>query len=98
MDQYLLPTDRRQGSCYRQLVGGKCVTRESTALAQTTKADCCCTIGAAWGPRCERCPQPDSAAHKELCLESGYSVDGSGKLKYDYSLDKFGLVVQYIVN
>lgn len=39
--------------------------------------DCCCTMGAAWGARCERCPQIGTSAHKELCLETGYSIDGS---------------------
>ncbi|XP_035710508.1 fibrillin-2 isoform X2 [Folsomia candida] len=71
--------DRRQGSCYRQLVGGRCVSRESSSLAHTTKADCCCTLGVAWGlgDRCDRCPQQGTPLYKELCLESGYSVDGS---------------------
>jgi len=59
-------------------VGGQCVTRESTSLSATTKADCCCTMGAAWGTRCERCPRIGSSEYKELCLESGYSIDGSG--------------------
>lgn len=36
-------------------------------------------MGAAWGPHCEICPSPTLDDYQDLCLESGYSVDGHGK-------------------
>lgn len=70
-------TDRRTGYCFRQLMNGRCTTR-TDGLMQVTKADCCCTMGAAWGLMCEHCPTKGSEAYEELCLEVGYSVDGNG--------------------
>ncbi|XP_069699509.1 fibrillin-2-like isoform X2 [Periplaneta americana] len=67
--------DRRVGFCFRQLVGGRC-TSHTDGLMSVTRADCCCTMGAAWGPHCEICPTPTSDDYQDLCLESGYSVDG----------------------
>jgi TB domain. len=59
-------------------MGGRCTTH-TDGLMSVTKADCCCTMGAAWGPHCEVCPSPSSDDYQDLCLESGYSVDGNGK-------------------
>lgn len=70
-------TDRRTGYCFRQLMSGMCTTH-TDGLMQVTKADCCCTMGAAWGPMCEHCPRKGSEEYEELCLEVGYSVDGHG--------------------
>jgi len=70
--------DRRVGLCFRQLVAGRCTTH-TDGLMSVTRADCCCTMGAAWGPHCEICPSPTSDDYQDLCLESGYSVDGHGK-------------------
>lgn len=91
----VVSSDRRQGSCFRQLVGGKCVTRESSAVTQATKADCCCTLGVAWGARCERCPQAGTSAYSELCLEAGYSVNGADLDECSIILDlcKFGTCI-----
>jgi len=36
-------------------------------------------MGTAWGPQCEYCPRRGSAEYDELCLEAGYSIDGTGK-------------------
>lgn len=76
--------DRRVGLCFRQLVAGRC-TSHTDGLMSVTRADCCCTMGAAWGPRCEICPSPTSDDYQDLCLESGYSVDGHGKGIYNTS-------------
>lgn len=70
--------DRRTGYCFRQLMSGMCTTH-TDGLMQVTKADCCCTMGAAWGPMCEHCPRKGTEEYEELCLEVGYSVDGHGK-------------------
>ncbi|XP_066993764.2 fibrillin-2 [Anabrus simplex] len=67
--------DRRLGFCFRQLMGGRCSSR-TDGLLSVTKADCCCTMGQAWGPRCEPCPSRNSEDYTNLCLELGYSVDG----------------------
>ncbi|KAG8223124.1 hypothetical protein J437_LFUL000545 [Ladona fulva] len=67
--------DRRIGYCFRQLVGGKC-TSHTDGLMKVTRADCCCTMGAAWGPRCQPCPRQGSEEYNHLCMEIGMSVDG----------------------
>ncbi len=36
---------------------------------------CCCTIGEAWGHRCEQCPRPGTKAFKELCPKGSGFVD-----------------------
>lgn len=75
---YCNVADRRVGFCFRQLVAGRCTSR-TDGLMSVTRADCCCTMGAAWGPHCEICPSSTSDDYQDLCLESGYSVDGHGK-------------------
>ncbi|XP_003250904.3 fibrillin-2 [Apis mellifera] len=67
--------DRRMGYCFLQTIGGRCTARTSD-LKTVTKADCCCTMGAAWGPHCEICPTKDSDNYNELCLDKGFSVNG----------------------
>nr|XP_039249267.1 uncharacterized protein LOC120326973 [Styela clava] len=43
------------------------------AAVKGNKAVCCCSVGLAWGPNCERCPRRGSAAHAKLCPNgSGY--------------------------
>lgn len=74
-----LTLDRRQGFCFRQLVNGRCTTH-NRELKHATKAECCCSMGQAWGPRCERCPYKYSPEYQELCLDSGFTSDGQGKL------------------
>lgn len=63
------------GYCFLQTIGGRCTARTSE-LKTVTKADCCCTMGSAWGPRCEICPTKDTDNYNELCLEKGFSVNG----------------------
>lgn len=80
MEKYIcisLWPDRRVGYCFLQTIGGRCTARTSE-LRTVTKADCCCTMGAAWGPHCEICPSRDSDNYNELCLDKGFSVDGQG--------------------
>lgn len=73
--------DKRQGFCFRQLVNGRCNTH-NRELKHATKADCCCSMGQAWGPRCELCPFKHSPQYQELCLDSGFKVDGQGKMYF----------------
>ncbi|XP_018574078.1 fibrillin-2-like [Anoplophora glabripennis] len=67
--------DRRQGMCYRQLINGRCRTPYNE-LKKASKADCCCSMGEAWGPQCELCPARFSPQYQELCLDSGFLIDG----------------------
>ncbi|KAL8595716.1 hypothetical protein ACOMHN_012136 [Nucella lapillus] len=67
--------DRRHGYCYLELVGGRCV--QSAELTRLTKAECCCSLAAAWGRRCERCPALSSAAFQRLCpMGPGLTPEG----------------------
>ena len=50
---------------------------------KVTKADCCCTMGTAWGysenggdPSCEICPRRGTFDFDKLCRESGFSAQG----------------------
>lgn len=69
--------DRRRGLCFSKLIHGRCTTH-NRETKKVTKADCCCTMGEAWGPNCEICPSKYSPQYQDLCLESGFTVDGQG--------------------
>mgnify|MGYP002055456481 CR=1 FL=1 len=32
-----------------------------------TKVVCCCSMGAAWGDNCAKCPQKGTQAYKQMC-------------------------------
>ncbi|XP_050313522.1 fibrillin-2-like [Anthonomus grandis grandis] len=64
--------DHRAGYCYRNQ---QCTTRFEHAF-KSTRADCCCSMGEAWGPTCETCPEKYSAQYTELCLDSGFLITG----------------------
>lgn len=38
-------------------------------------------MGEAWGPSCELCPSRYSPQYQELCLDSGFLIDGQGNEK-----------------
>uniref|UniRef100_A0A8C7PW49 Latent-transforming growth factor beta-binding protein 1 n=1 Tax=Oncorhynchus mykiss TaxID=8022 RepID=A0A8C7PW49_ONCMY len=45
-----------KGACFRLVSSGKqCLHPVS---AQLSKQLCCCSVGKAWGPRCDKCPLP----------------------------------------
>ncbi|KAJ8014189.1 hypothetical protein DPEC_G00037670 [Dallia pectoralis] len=69
-----------KGSCFRLVSSGKqCLHPVS---AQLSKQLCCCSVGKAWGTRCEKCPLPGTAKFKEICPGGmGYTVTGSYKPK-----------------
>lgn len=79
--KYLLcfVADSRIGLCYSQLVNGRCVNE--AGLKSVPRMDCCCTMGAAWGPFCQICPSPRTQEYQRLCSSSGFSVDGHGNLR-----------------
>ncbi|XP_051502465.1 latent-transforming growth factor beta-binding protein 1-like isoform X2 [Myxocyprinus asiaticus] len=66
-----LPEEK--GACFRLVSSGtQCLHPVSTQLS---KQLCCCSVGKAWGPRCDRCPLPGTAAFKEICPGGmGYHV------------------------
>uniref|UniRef100_A0A6I8NKN1 Latent-transforming growth factor beta-binding protein 1 n=1 Tax=Ornithorhynchus anatinus TaxID=9258 RepID=A0A6I8NKN1_ORNAN len=64
-----------KGPCYRLITSGRqCMHPLSVQLS---KQLCCCSVGKAWGPLCEKCPLPGTAAFKEICPGGmGYTVSG----------------------
>lgn len=45
-----------KGACFRLVSSGRqCLHPVS---AQLSKQLCCCSVGKAWGPRCDKCPPP----------------------------------------
>ncbi|KAK2843882.1 hypothetical protein Q7C36_012097 [Tachysurus vachellii] len=65
--------EEERGACFRVFGGGRqCLHPVSTELS---KQLCCCSVGKAWGGKCERCPLPGTAAFKEICPGGlGYHV------------------------
>lgn len=45
-------------------------------------------MGEAWGPNCELCPSKYSPQYQELCLESGFTVDGQGNLNISNKINE----------
>lgn len=60
--------DKREGRCYMEIEerGGqkRCHHEMGTVVS---KATCCCSMGKAWGARCESCPKADTEEYKTLC-------------------------------
>uniref|UniRef100_A0A8D3CN80 Latent-transforming growth factor beta-binding protein 4 n=1 Tax=Scophthalmus maximus TaxID=52904 RepID=A0A8D3CN80_SCOMX len=62
-----------KGPCFRLVSSGRqCLHPVS---AQLSKQLCCCSVGKAWGPHCDKCPPPGTAKFKEICPGGmGYTV------------------------
>ncbi|XP_043992193.1 latent-transforming growth factor beta-binding protein 1 isoform X3 [Gambusia affinis] len=62
-----------KGACFRLVSSARqCLHPVS---AQLSKQLCCCSVGKAWGPRCDKCPPPGTALFKEICPGGmGYTV------------------------
>uniref|UniRef100_A0A3Q2YQV7 Latent-transforming growth factor beta-binding protein 4 n=1 Tax=Hippocampus comes TaxID=109280 RepID=A0A3Q2YQV7_HIPCM len=62
-----------KGACFRLMSSGRqCLHPVS---AQLSKQLCCCSVGKAWGPHCDKCPPPGTAMFKEICPGGmGYTV------------------------
>lgn len=60
--------DKREGRCYMEIEerGGQRRCHQEMGAA-VTKATCCCSMGKAWGSRCESCPPVDTEEYKTLC-------------------------------
>lgn len=57
-----------KGPCYRFVSAGKqCMHPLSVQLS---KQLCCCSVGKAWGPHCEKCPLPGTGKNFPLKLQA----------------------------
>ncbi|XP_015238363.1 PREDICTED: latent-transforming growth factor beta-binding protein 3 isoform X1 [Cyprinodon variegatus] len=54
-----------QGQCFRMVSDARGC--EHPLPNQIAKDLCCCTVGLAWGPNCDRCPQQGTAAFDKIC-------------------------------
>lgn len=60
--------DKREGQCYMEIEergGHKRCHHEMGSVV--SKATCCCSVGKAWGSKCESCPGPNTDEYKTLC-------------------------------
>lgn len=60
--------DKREGHCYMEFEergGQKRCYHEMGS--EVSKATCCCSVGKAWGSKCESCPGVDTEEYKTLC-------------------------------
>lgn len=68
-DSHFIKTDRREGECYLEAIsvrGNLGICHEPLG-DPVTRSTCCCSIGKAWGPRCEVCPPEGSDEYEQLC-------------------------------
>ena len=61
-------TDVREGYCYLRLTGGRCLSHDPRLPLTTTKTQCCCSNGVAWGPACEKCPRLGTGKLASGCI------------------------------
>jgi len=59
--------DTRRSSCWVSMVDDRC---EGSAHSHITKAECCASVGQAWGSPCEKCP------YAELIAATGQATAG----------------------
>ncbi|TNM84955.1 hypothetical protein fugu_009133 [Takifugu bimaculatus] len=60
-----LEAPAEQGQCFRIVSESRgCEHALPTYLTQVL---CCCTVGKAWGPNCEPCPQTGTVAFRKIC-------------------------------
>ncbi|KAK1150938.1 latent-transforming growth factor beta-binding protein 3-like isoform X1 [Acipenser oxyrinchus oxyrinchus] len=67
-----------KGPCYRTVQSDQC---DHPLSGHLNKQLCCCSVGAAWGKDCERCPKDGTDAFKEICpAGKGFSYYSSHDL------------------
>uniref|UniRef100_A0A3Q1ATB0 Latent-transforming growth factor beta-binding protein 3 n=1 Tax=Amphiprion ocellaris TaxID=80972 RepID=A0A3Q1ATB0_AMPOC len=54
-----------QAQCFR--IASDARGCEHPLQTDITQEMCCCTVGKAWGPNCERCPQVGTVAFSKIC-------------------------------
>ncbi|XP_071115970.1 fibrillin-2-like [Haliotis cracherodii] len=74
--------DVRSGLCFSRFDNGRCLAPKPLNM---TKADCCCSMGQAWGAYsdCEVCPRTGEAGYKFLCPQGQGYVITPGKFMTD---------------
>lgn len=55
--------DMRKESCYLNYESGECF---NPMMHPQTKMLCCCSMGAAWGSPCEKCPAERTRKHENI--------------------------------
>ncbi|XP_074651609.1 fibrillin-3-like [Tubulanus polymorphus] len=68
--------DKREGYCFHMFTGSRCI-RTST-ISRTTRIQCCCATGAAWGSHCEACPRKGTRRYGDMC-PFGPGYDNTGR-------------------
>lgn len=57
--------DRRLGGCYLDRSStGKCLVPVAISASRSA---CCCSVGVAWGPKCQDCPQRGTEEYSRIC-------------------------------
>ena len=82
-----------KGACFRLVSSGRqCLHPVSTQLS---KQLCCCSVGKAWGPRCDKCPPPGTGkapcniGHL-FCLNGNTSLSMKKDNAYHHYILSFG--------
>jgi len=58
--------DQRESMCFAEFVAGRC---QVPLIGNTVlKAECCCSIGAAWSDQCQFCPRPNTGNTLQISL------------------------------
>ena len=68
----LVVLDQREAVCYAEFHAGQC--HKPLVGNYVLKADCCCSIGAAWADDCQFCPRPSTGLSLSLSLSPCLSV------------------------
>ncbi|XP_061898281.1 latent-transforming growth factor beta-binding protein 1-like isoform X3 [Entelurus aequoreus] len=68
------PTTEERKECYYNLNDANFC--DNVLSRNTTKQECCCTVGAGWGDNCEiyACPTPGEDDHHQLCPHGSGSI------------------------
>ena len=88
-------SDIRRGNCYNKFESGLCL---EPRVSNMTKAQCCCSQGAAWGSNpCEVCPTPQEGGFAVLCPDGyGYVKETVGEtMKGQSALDSHRMDYQH---
>uniref|UniRef100_UPI00358E562C uncharacterized protein isoform X2 n=1 Tax=Myxine glutinosa TaxID=7769 RepID=UPI00358E562C len=71
------PNDGGRAQCYREVDSAGCSLPLALVVPHLM---CCCVLGKAWGPGCQRCPTPGSDEFHLLCPPSfSFSQENKGR-------------------
>lgn len=85
-----------KGPCYRLVSSGRqCMHPLSVHL---TKQLCCCSVGKAWGPHCEKCPLPGTGkTWPDVCSYSFPATQGPRRILAACVLFGFQLLIDVLI-